>query len=303
MALYCPNCGKELPDYAEFCDNCGTRIPDIGKRTSSWKPAEEHRISPVTEPRKNTSRKGSFTGTLVKLAVCALILFGLFNGGMWLWNKWHYNPALDGNVYPGNNGQSSSALTPAADEKDYQSAGISDDYTQPSVPAEELVISNESFDFDDVSKLRFEDFDNLYGEITYIGTPEDKVYLPLGNANGVWKYNLKIISDSPSGISYYDELGYAEMSVHNNDDPPVGIILHPRLARDGDESWRETDEEVGYEPFGGRYDENDNLKLTGNNCVLWLKEYYASEGREYLLAELWMSEETHAEFLMMRGQE
>ncbi len=129
MALYCPNCGKELPDYAEFCDNCGTRIPDIGKRTSSPKPAEEQRISPVTEPRKNTSRKGSFTGTLVKLAVCALILFGLFNGGMWLWNKWHYNPALDGNVYPGNNGQSSSALTPAADEMDYQSAGISDDHT------------------------------------------------------------------------------------------------------------------------------------------------------------------------------
>ena len=24
MAIYCPNCGKQLPDYAEFCDNCGS---------------------------------------------------------------------------------------------------------------------------------------------------------------------------------------------------------------------------------------------------------------------------------------
>lgn len=304
MSKYCPECGKQLPDDALFCDNCGTKMPDMGNKASSPKTTTENTtISNKTETRTSTPGKRSSTGTLAKLAVSALILFGLFLGGGWLWNKWHYNPALDGDVYPGDTIQSSDALTPVIDETEQEAASIPADHDQSSVQADDPVIRNDSYDFDDVSKLRFEDFDNLYGQITYEGTPADKVLVPLGNANGVWKYNLKIRSETSSGISYFDELGYAEMSVHNNDDPPVRIILHPRLASDGYESWSETDEEVGYEPFGGRYDENDNLKLTGNDCVLLLKEYYAYEGREYLIAELWMSEEEHADFLMMRGQE
>lgn len=210
-------------------------------------------------------------------------------------------------------------IAPEPDEDDETSSipgpAVIDDMTEPVFSGPETVLPDIQEDYPqtdlqdlyqsdyDVRKLHFEEFDNLYGQITYEGTPADKVLVPLGNANGVWKYNLKIRDESPSGISYFDELGYAEMSVHNNDDPPVRIILHPRLASDGYESWSETDEEVGYEPFGGRYDENDNLKLTGNDCVLLLKEYYAYEGREYLIAELWMSEEEHADFLMMRGQE
>ena len=60
---------------------------------------------------------------------------------------------------------------------------------------------------------------------------------------------------------------------------------------------------MGYEPFGGGFDENNEIKLIGNNCVLYLKNFYAYEGREYLLADLWISEEETATFMMIRGQE
>ncbi len=153
----------------------------------------------------------------------------------------------------------------------------------------------------DVSRLHYEDFDEFYGQVMYEGLPDDRVHEPLGNANGVWKYNYKLRNDQSEG-SLFDELGYVEMSVHNENDPPVSIILHPRFASDGFEIYEESDD-VGYEPFGGGFDEDNNIKLTGNNCVLLLKEFYTYEGREYLLAELWLSEEMSATFMMMRGQE
>lgn len=30
MTLYCPNCGKQLSDYAEFCGSFGIKIPAAG---------------------------------------------------------------------------------------------------------------------------------------------------------------------------------------------------------------------------------------------------------------------------------
>lgn len=154
----------------------------------------------------------------------------------------------------------------------------------------------------DVSKLSYEDFDELYGQMMYEGIPEDRVATPLGNANGLWRYNLKIRRDSSTDGYWYDELGYAEMSVHDVNDPPVKITLHPRLASDKIEVWPETDESIGYEPFAGRL-ENNVIKLIGNNAVLELKYYYAWEGREYLIATLWLSEEEFGDFMMIRGQD
>ena len=155
----------------------------------------------------------------------------------------------------------------------------------------------------DVSKLSFEDFDELYGQMMYEGFPEERVHEPLGNANGVWKYLLRIRRDNSVDGYQFDELGYAELKVHDGDEQPVVITLHPRLASDTIEVWEESDEEIGYEPFGGGFNENKEIKLIGNNCVLYLKEYYAYEGREYLIATLWMSEEDFGDFMMIRGQE
>ena len=45
------------------------------------------------------------------------------------------------------------------------------------------------------------------------------------------------------------------------------------------------------------------IPAAGNECVMLLREYDAYEGREYLIADMWMSEEDRTDFLMMRGQE
>lgn len=162
---------------------------------------------------------------------------------------------------------------------------------------------SQSFDSSEYStdKLHFEDFDSYYGLIGQFGLPEDIVREPLGYANGVWKYSLNL-TDGASG-ALFTEIGYAEVSVHNNDEPPVVIVLHPRLAKDDYEVWEESDEAVGYEPFGGGLDDNNNMKLTGNDCVMVLEQFFAYEGREYLTATIWLSEEETASFLLVRGQE
>ncbi|MBR4461876.1 MAG: hypothetical protein IKS51_04780 [Erysipelotrichaceae bacterium] len=153
----------------------------------------------------------------------------------------------------------------------------------------------------DISKLSFEEFDELYGQMIYEGLPEDRKNLAMGEANGTWRYNIKIRNDS-SGGGMSEELGFAEMIVSNNADPRIQIVLHPRLVDDGDRTREKTDEEAGYEPFGGDFDENKKLKLTGNDCVLEIKRFYSWNGKEYLIAAMWFSEEESGDFMMIREQ-
>ena len=69
------------------------------------------------------------------------------------------------------------------------------------------------------------------------------------------------------------------MDAHHLLQDQIRITLHPRLASDGYEVWEESDEEIGYELFAGGFDENDNIRLEGNSCVMMLKYYYAYEGK------------------------
>ena len=151
----------------------------------------------------------------------------------------------------------------------------------------------------DADKLSFDEFDELYGQMMYEGLPEDRTNLTLGNANGVWKYNLKIRNDNSDGESY-DELGYAEMSVSNDADPPIKIVLHPRIANQGSDVFALTDESVGYEPFTGGMNEKKELMLTGNDCILYVERYYLWNGKEYLFGIIWFSEEKFGDFMMIR---
>ena len=151
----------------------------------------------------------------------------------------------------------------------------------------------------DVSKLSFEEFNELYGQMMTESLPEDRKNLALGKANGTWRYNIKI-RNYTSGGGMFDEVGFAEMTVSNNADPRIQITLHPRLVIDGDNPREKTDEEAGYEPFGGDFDENRKLKLTGNECVLEIKRFYLWNGKEYLIATMWFSEEETGDFMMIR---
>ena len=87
------------------------------------------------------------------------------------------------------------------------------------------------------------------------------------------------------------------------DKEQVIIVLHPKYAGDGYELYPETDEGVGYEPFTGGFDENGALKLSGNHVVLYITNYFAWSGREYVMAESWYSEESYGIFLLTRGQQ
>ncbi|MBQ6559850.1 MAG: hypothetical protein IJL85_03370 [Erysipelotrichaceae bacterium] len=148
-------------------------------------------------------------------------------------------------------------------------------------------------------ELSFEDFD-FYYDIMYYGIPEEAVYPAIKYAEGEWKYNLAFRYDTTQGF-YYDELGYAELDL-DYDKQTMIIQLHPRIGNDGDESWPTDDAEVAYQPFEGGFDENNSLRLYGNDAVIDVRHYYACEGREYFVAEMWISEEEYGIFLMTRGQ-
>ena len=147
--------------------------------------------------------------------------------------------------------------------------------------------------------LSFEDFD-FYYDIMYGGIPEDAYYPSLKYAEGQWKYDLIFRYDSSDGY-YYEEIGYADLSL-NYDKETVIIELHPKMANDGYEAWALTDADVGYEPFEGGFDENNALKIIGNNAVINPTEYYFSSGREYMIGTIWISEEDFGTFLLTRGQ-
>ena len=158
----------------------------------------------------------------------------------------------------------------------------------------------EDFEYGDITDLSFADF-SFFEEIMYEGLPEDAYYPALKYAEGTWKYDLRIRYDSSDGFMF-DELGYADLVLDREREVAV-VTLHPRLATDGFEMWQESDEEVGYEPFEGGFDENGALKLIGNYCVMYIECYYAYEGREFILGTIWTSEEDFAYLLMVRGQE
>ncbi|MBQ6478613.1 MAG: hypothetical protein IJI44_04500 [Erysipelotrichaceae bacterium] len=148
--------------------------------------------------------------------------------------------------------------------------------------------------------LLFEDFD-FYYDIMYDGVPEDAYFPAVKYAEGLWKYDLIFRYDSSTDGYYYEEMGYAELGVDYDRDQII-ITLHPRMANDGYEAWPTSDREVGYEPFAGGFDENDNLRLYGNDAVIDCQYYYAYSGREYFISEIWISEEDFGMLLLTRGQ-
>ena len=148
--------------------------------------------------------------------------------------------------------------------------------------------------------LRYEDFD-FYADILQNGIPEGAFWPQIRYMDGPWKYRLQIGEDPSTDSTYFDELGYADLVI-DYDREIIVVTLHPRLASDGYAVYEESDEDVGYQPFEG-VPEDGCLKLIGNDCVLWIGEYYAYEGREYVYGELYMSEEDYGIFLMTRGQE
>ena len=80
------------------------------------------------------------------------------------------------------------------------------------------------------------------------------------------------------------------------------IELYPEYADNGSEIL-ELHGQNKYQPFTGGYNASEgNVKLVGNETVIYIKQYYGYEGREYMIGTAWFSEEDFGVFLMTRGQ-
>ena len=67
--MYCPNCGKKIPDQAKFCGYCGSPVTA---------PAEPQN----PEPRKPARKKGKIAGIIIAVAAILILvplaLFAVF---------------------------------------------------------------------------------------------------------------------------------------------------------------------------------------------------------------------------------
>lgn len=67
--MFCPHCGCELPDDAQFCGNCGEKLPGSGMEYE----VQENRPSEKTV-REKPKQKGSFGKIAVIVGAVALVL-------------------------------------------------------------------------------------------------------------------------------------------------------------------------------------------------------------------------------------
>ncbi len=133
-------------------------------------------------------------------------------------------------------------------------------------------------------------FDNVIAN----GIPSDAEFPAVMYAEGEWKYCMR--------VSGFEELGYADMGIDYNREVLI-LTLHPRWISDGYESYPETDEEVGYDPFEGTIEDDGVLHMPGNNVDLCIEAYYAYSGREYMLGGIYANNQYYGDFMMTRGQE
>ena len=170
--------------------------------------------------------------------------------------------------------------------------------TEAILPAADSTASAGSFTgTEDVTPADFAEFTDFYSD----GIPSDAAYPTLRYAEGSWKYYLDM-QDADTGGVRFNEFGLADLSL-NRQKETVIITLNPRMAGDGYELYPETEEEVGYEPFEGGLDDRGALKLGGNDVILYITAYFAWSGREYVMGEIWYSEESSGLFLLTRGQQ
>ncbi len=94
--MYCSNCGKELPDTAQFCTNCGERIQVNEKPVENMTPEVTNSVpmteevqAPVTEEKnqsspdngqKKTKKKKSKKGLVIALVIVFVVMIAAVAG-------------------------------------------------------------------------------------------------------------------------------------------------------------------------------------------------------------------------------
>ncbi len=250
MAVYCPDCGKKLPDQAEFCDNCGTKIP-------------AHDTSRGSSPAK---KKLNILWLIVKwffiLNVAGGVLLLLLSG---LESVYHRTAEADPPVQraPGNDPGPVSGK--AAAVAGALAPGMQD------IPQ----------GLSDLSDVWFDDFLFYEDDVYDNGIPAGAVMREAGYIGGEWKYCMTF-NRTIAGEERIDEIGTAEVAFSQYG---AQLILHPQYIRFGSDVIPESEEEVGYEPFSGTWDP-EYIDLSDGRIAIGLGPYYSFEGRDYVLGNV-----------------
>ena len=137
--------------------------------------------------------------------------------------------------------------------------------------------------------------DVLYGDI-----PQNADYPAVKYLPGEWIYCICGYENN-FGSHFYD-LGYAELDMELQQDV-MNIELRPRLYWEADEIYPEEDSAEGNPVYSGTRVASDSYYALedyyGN--ILCVYCYYRYNGMEYVMAELWVSEESYADVLLYRS--
>ena len=120
--MFCPNCGKELPEGAKFCDECGTRLSDM--QPDQYEPPYQDAIQEIEEQNPYAAKPPAGKISIVKIiAVCAVIalLIGVARASIGMLLKTREETGSQ------NSGPASVTIRPAGDAGKSGSAGNSGD--------------------------------------------------------------------------------------------------------------------------------------------------------------------------------
>lgn len=295
MAIYCTNCGRQLPDDAEFCDNCGTRVLrntnsgsyqqpvqiPVQQPAQYYEPVRQYQNSPVPVQKKKKSFLGRLLKFLIALAIVVALVFGVM---VFLEEIYHRTPPET--VSPSSSsGQSSSPSAPST--PDDQSSSSSGQTPSDDVPQGVLSPDGEAW---------FDDFLFYENDVYENGIPDGAALQSAGYISGTWKYCMTF-NRTVEGEERIDEVGIAEVSFTQD---TATLILHPQYIRYGSHVEPETDEEVGYEPFTGTWD-NEYIDISAQGLYIGLGPYYSYNGSDYVLGNV-VSKNTDmfGDFLLVR---
>ncbi|HAE15232.1 MAG TPA: hypothetical protein DCG51_01665 [Erysipelotrichaceae bacterium] len=276
MAVYCPNCGKKLPDYAEFCDNCGTKIPSHN--------TPQYSSSAKTTEKKKPSLLWKILKWFLILNVVAGVFLLLIGG---LESVFHRTPPADPPVQQtvNNNNTGSGTGKPSTVKPTGNQTPAENQTHTESTPAVTEVQTPVPEDIPqglgDISNVWFDDFLFYEDDVYDNGIPDGAVLREAGYIGGEWKYCMTFNRTIP-GEERIDEIGTAEVSFSEQG---AQLILHPQYIRYGNDVMPETEEEVGYEPFSGTWDP-EYIDLSDGGIAIGLGPYYSYEGRDYVLGNI-----------------
>ncbi len=265
MSKYCTNCGKELPDNANFCDNCGTRF-----NTSAYQ-------EPVPKKKSSFGNK-----ILIFLLIAAFLFVAGFGLLVFLERIYHRIPP---EPVP-----SHVEETVETKEPEDIPVVIQDDLKEEPVDTpEETPVTNET----DVTQgmlmpdgnPRFDEFLFYENDVYYNGIPEGAFIQSAGSIYGQWKFCFTF-NRTFEDEERIDEIGLADVSF---DGDTATLILHPQQIRYGSDVSAENEEEVGYPLLSGSWD-NESVDLEADGIAVSFSNFYAYQDKEYVLGNIIVKE-------------